>query len=771
MRCYRFLWGALSSLILISSCENKIENTGLVEEDQTITIQASIADAMPEGTQTKTIFDENSYKVYWSPGDQISLFYGSGSDGGSLFTATNTDNALVTNFTGTIGVITGGAEITVDQTYFWGLYPYDANASCDGTSIITTLSPNQKAIAGTFDLGANIWIGRSQSLGLSFYNVCTGICVRVEQEGVVKMTLRTLDGSYLAGKASISFDSSGYPRVDSIIEGYNYITLSAPEGECLVPGQNYYFMFFPHSFMESAFSITFETMTKIATYTRPTLDMNCRRSIIESFYNPRDRGLTYVTKTGNIPIEDVAFKTWLTTDAEGYGRFDTNGDGDISYAEAEAITEIWMDSDKYNIVSLKGIEYMPNLTHLLCGGTWKDPLYENLPDHYYISPNRGTTECGPIGTLKYVDVSYNPNLVYLNLGHNEGLGDNMPDGLDLSHNSNLEELDISYNLLPFPNIAHLTKLKKFTSKGNKGSVPDFSQFTTLTRLWIEDTRTDHSYSVNISNCSDLEELYVQNTSGAVTGFNGKTKLKTLVLKCWYPYVAHSSMAGTIQEALPGLTNLEQLDVEGMGLTGSLALADHTKLKWLNFINNQLTGVTLPSSLLEIVGSDNPQLGAIDVSSMANLEKLECANTGLSAIDVTHNPKLWKLSINDNQISSIDLSHNPLLEELAIWNCGLSELDMSANPEMTWVRCWGNHIAVLDVSHNPKLGTRASYNHPHDNGLSCSPMNELTTLYIDENQSIPFVTVNRSTDHIPEGTQIYYKQAGSGEPILVNVVGD
>ena len=145
--------------------------------------------------------------------------------------------------------------------------------------------------------------------------------------------------------------------------------------------------------------------------------------------------------------------------------------------------------------------------------------------------------------------------------------------------------------------------------------------------------------------------------------------------------------------------------------------------------------------------------------MTELISLCCANTGLTELDVTHNEKLVFLAFNDNQIGSIDLSHNPLLEEIACWNSGLTSLDLSHNPALTWVRCWGNQITTLDVSHNLLLGTRVCTN-PDENGLWCiqdynpnTGSNYLTTLYISEGQTIPFITENRSNEHIPPETAI------------------
>lgn len=768
-----FLFSMLAFTLV--SCEREADLAESESLPGKVTVKATMADAMRAVSASRTaILDESARSVCWTPRDEMSLFYGTGTGGGNKFVSKNTQNQSVADFEGTIGVVTAGADFPVDKTFFWGLYPYDPEAVCDGTSIVTTLSPNQTAVAGSFETGRVISIARSQNLGLSFYNVCSGLRVKVVKEGVVRMKLKSLDGSPLAGKARITMDDSGIPYVQEVLEGSDEITLSAPAGKYLEPGQNYYFMFFPHDFTSSFFTITFETMNETATYERKR-EFKFKRSDINEFSVPIDKSLTYSPKEGDIPIEDPAFKNWLISNG-----FDTDGSGAISYAEAEQIQEIWIEQcENYNIQSLQGIEYMPNLTGLGCTGSWKDPLYDNLPEHYYIGQRAiiGNHTSGAIGTLKKVDVSYNHKLVHLNVAHNEGLGETVG-GLDLSNNPDLEFIGFAYSSLRFPEIAHLTKLKHFETRGCYGEVPDFTDFSTLEYLEIHDPQEDFDFNVDVSNCRNLEELIISNTTGAVAGVAQNTKLRRLELWTWQDRY-NSTNAEMLKEAIPVLCDLEELNIEGQ-YVGSLNLANNTKLHvlkcnyndlssldlsnntqlyYLNCIENNITELVLPSSVREILCWSNP-LGDLDVSGLPDLEVLCTADAGLTVLDVTHNPKLRELAFNGNSLGSIDLSSNPDLEEIACWDSDLTSLDLSHNPKLTWLRCWGNYLTTLDVSHNPKLGYRdVTSQNQNDNGLYCrqrddaNGINLLQTLYIAEGQVIPFVTENRSEDHIPSTTTI------------------
>ena len=85
---------------LLGSCSREDIQHNPVTVSKEITIQAV---APEEGPATRTIRLDNG-NIWWTPGDQISVFYGSGSDGGSCFTAQIEENKRIANFTGTINI-------------------------------------------------------------------------------------------------------------------------------------------------------------------------------------------------------------------------------------------------------------------------------------------------------------------------------------------------------------------------------------------------------------------------------------------------------------------------------------------------------------------------------------------------------------------------------------------------------------------------------------------------------------------------------------------
>ena len=246
---------------------------------------------------TRTYRDDADGSIWWVPGDAISLFYGSGTDGGSKFTSVNTtDTTKVTNFTGVITAITGGGEIPDDQTYFWGLYPYQEDASCDGTSVTMTLPKKQTAVPGSFATNTFPSLGRSQGLTMGFYNICGGVKFSVTKEGIKRVTLKSGNGELITGKAKVRFEN-GIPAAE-IIDGSDEVVLEAPAGEYFEVGQFYYIVIFPTTF-SNGFTVKLENFTEEATVEK-TGTITAKRS---NFGRIRDidANATYSQKTGIIP--------------------------------------------------------------------------------------------------------------------------------------------------------------------------------------------------------------------------------------------------------------------------------------------------------------------------------------------------------------------------------------------------------------------------------------------------------------------------------------
>lgn len=229
-----------------------------LEQDLEQTINEEICfTAYSNDVETKTERQSDG-SVFWNPGDAVSLFFNQGDNGGNRFVAQNTEVSAIAEFKGTITGFAGGGESTGGEFWFWGVYPYSENNSCDGTSVTLTLPAQQTAKAGSFANGLFPTMARSQGLSLGFYNICGGFKFTVSRDDIKAVKFRGNANEDLAGKAKVVWDSNGHPAVSEHLVGDKEITVTAPDNGTFVPGIEYYIVFYPELLSEG-FTLTFLT--------------------------------------------------------------------------------------------------------------------------------------------------------------------------------------------------------------------------------------------------------------------------------------------------------------------------------------------------------------------------------------------------------------------------------------------------------------------------------------------------------------------------------
>ncbi|MBQ3174949.1 MAG: hypothetical protein IJB58_03155 [Bacteroidales bacterium] len=277
-------------LLFVVSCTKDeaslVSNSNLLQ-GQTLVIEAVREDNDSIGTRT---IRQDDGSVYWNPGDEISLFFMSGKDGGYKFTSQNEEVAKVTQFTGTISGITGGGEDIADDAYFWAIYPYSSDNVCESGSLVTTLPCAQQAIEETFADDLFITVARSQNVKMAFKNVCGGVKFTVSQAGIKSVVFKGNNGEPLAGKSRIIFDDNNIPVVSEVIDGQTEILVTAPNGSTFEVGKYYYIVAFPNA-LEGGFSMKFnKTDGTSGTYTR-TSKVTIKRSTF-GVLNQMDKNVT-----------------------------------------------------------------------------------------------------------------------------------------------------------------------------------------------------------------------------------------------------------------------------------------------------------------------------------------------------------------------------------------------------------------------------------------------------------------------------------------------
>lgn len=218
------------------SCTREVVSDHAVKGHE-LTFTAIHADSK----DTKTALQDNGTSIWWTPGEQINIFYGT--TFGGKFTSNNSEPQATTTFSGTLTVVTGSIESGAASAY-WAVYPYNEANTCDGESVTLAVPSVQAGVAGTFADKFFPTVATSTTLDLAFYNVCGGACIKVSQTGITEIIIKSADGTPVAGKVNVGFGGDGKPLVKSAIQGEDQVRLLAPDGG-FVPGEVYYAALLP----------------------------------------------------------------------------------------------------------------------------------------------------------------------------------------------------------------------------------------------------------------------------------------------------------------------------------------------------------------------------------------------------------------------------------------------------------------------------------------------------------------------------------------------
>ena len=143
-----------------------------------------------------------------------------------------------------------------------------------------------------------------------------------------------------------------------------------------------------------------------------------------------------------------------------------------------------------------------------------------------------------------------------------------------------------------------------------------------------------------------------------------------------------------------------------------------------------------------------------------LQVLYCGNNGTeNANSIRNLPWFEKngniIEIDCSNLKSLeylDTGYFPNIINLDCSNCSIKDLGLNSwSPKLTKLDCSGNKLKELDVS-KTNIGNCPS-SEPY--ALKCANMQSLKTLTLKTGWDIKGITTNRSTDYIPEATEIKF----------------
>ena len=577
---------SLASLYLAVSC-NEEEQHG-----QTVrTILATI-----EQSSTRTALDgpdaDGVYKTIWSSDDAIAVF--SGNNAASEFKLTSGANTNTAEFEGNAA-----------SDNMVAIYPYSIVKGRTGSTISVTLPEVQEYVSGNIPQGSYPMAAVSDGSVLPFYNLCSVLRLRMFGDLTVNSITFTPNDATVktSGNATVN---AGDKMLTMSGDAKSTVRLNCANGVKLTRTSTDFLMVVPAQKYTGGFTITIST-DQGAVVKAVKSDVTLSRSVL---YPIKAFECKIEQSKDNIVFEDANFKAYMIKN------FDTDGDGEISYEEALAITMIDVDTD--NIESLAGIEHMANLTELNCEGPFVMSGYE---------PEEGR------GKLKTLDVSKNTKLTKLYCGFNQF------SSLDLTSNVLLERLRCAGNDLNNLDVSKNTELTRLTAYNNHLSSIDVSNNT---KLEVIDLSNNQIKSIDISkneslatfNCDDnlLTELDPSNNQKLTNIYCSNNNLSSINVRKNQKLAKLVIIGNSIPQIdLRNNSELTHLFCEKNKIS-ELDLSNNTKLRQLTVNDNSLSSLTVNCCPeIEILNANNNLIKEMDISELIALKYFDCIRNPLETL--------------------------------------------------------------------------------------------------------------------------------------------
>lgn len=320
------VYSAALIMFIVASCSvDELDLQSVVTDDAKPAAQEIIITAgFDESGSTKTILN-NEGKVEWLPSDEMSLF-----SAGEMakFTSINTESSRSANFRGVISFITGANEGSDPEAFVYGLYPYDADATMSAGVLTTTIPSSQVGYPDSFGDDLALSVAKSASLNLNFKNAYSGIDFEFSETGYTSVTLSSNNGELIAGTVKVSFDSNGVPQTE-VVSGSSSITVTAPGGGSFQTGTRYYIVCAPQT-MEGGFTLTAHKSTGYSRFSVTSRQVFARNTFKYVTGNLNERSeFTPVIAFADNAVKALCVANW-----------DTDGDEELSYEEAAAVTRL-----------------------------------------------------------------------------------------------------------------------------------------------------------------------------------------------------------------------------------------------------------------------------------------------------------------------------------------------------------------------------------------------------------------------------------------------
>lgn len=428
-------------------------------------------------------------------------------------------------------------------------------------------------------------------------------------------------------------------------------------------------------------------------------------------------------------IEDETFKTYLQEN------FDTDGDGTINRAEADAVTSITLTGSE--MMSAAGIEYFENLESI--DFTSNVLLSELSMAGRTGLKNLNVNSCNRLETL---DLTGCEGLETLNIGLCSALT-----SVDLSDMTALNTLTAYSSGLTSIDVTANTQLVALNVNGTGITTVDLSQNTELVSLSL----TNEFSSIDLSANTKLESLTVGGANLTSLDLSANTALRELnVSNSGFVSLDHSMCPDLTRVTYDYCSNLTTIDVskntrmsyiscymcnalttvimyEGQQVSSTFGVSDemiqYVPFDYPDDLSAGIKDENLRKYILNLYDynySTGEVDGKIDAEEAARVTSLDLSGRGdiVSLTGLDYFTNLETVNASENMIEEVDFFFNTKLKEVNLSGNKLTTIDFSKNQEITNLDLSYNQLTSvdnlpdavvdLDLSNNKLTSVEASY---------------------------------------------------------------
>ena len=355
MRNRFFLLCILAALVV--SCAKDQQEVIQIITDAPV-FYAAIEEA---GNPVTRVFADSQLRVLWNADDRVSIFNKKTYNQQYRFDGQDGDNS------GAFKVVPNDDSVTSNSLdYVYSVYPYNENTNISNDGEITVCLPTEQSYReNSFGLGANTMIAITQGDELMFKNLCGYFAIKLygDNISVSSITLKGNNNEPLAGKATVVAQNNAAPSVQmDPAEATKELTLSCATpvtlGTSAETATTFWFVVPPTSFT-NGFTLTVTDIDNGFFVKTTSGSLEIKRNTLKksAALKVEIEGLTPPEPSSAIQFVDPIAKYACLE------MFDTNSDGEVSYAEAAAATSLEGLFINWNTVeSFDEIQYFTGVT-------------------------------------------------------------------------------------------------------------------------------------------------------------------------------------------------------------------------------------------------------------------------------------------------------------------------------------------------------------------------------------------------------------------------